>query len=139
MYVVSETMVDLIKLIILVAFFVGTFLYFSTFNFLVYTQNEERAALDLLNSFLNSRCVLYQDEGGNYHRGIIDLEKAKEDGDCLDISKNYVKISDSIDSWESGTKSTNSFSVPVTVYHTDTETFEFGKLEVGYEKGSTAG
>lgn len=137
MYITSETMVDLIKLTILVAFFVGTFLIFSTFNIIIQPQNEDRKVLDLLNAFLNDKCVLYQD-GKNYYRGIIDIKKLREEGSCLDLIGYYFKVSDPGDSWESGLIAKNSFSLPAVIYHEDTGEFRFGKVEVQYEKGSTS-
>ena len=54
---VSEIMIDVLTLIVCVAFFIGFLLQFSTYNVIVHQNVKERIAIDFLNVLTKNRCL----------------------------------------------------------------------------------
>jgi|GEM_PF-5904221 len=130
-FIISETMLDILKNFLTIAFFIGLFLLFTTYNITVKSSIEKRKAFDLMNSLLGDKCIIYEDEGGNFYRAIFDKDKLDKGDICLDLGNFGVEISDFDNIWRFGkTQYSENFSIPITVF--DGQKFKFGKMVVGY-------
>jgi len=130
-FVLPETLIDVLQLLIFVAFFVGTFLMFTTYNMIVKSSVEERTAFDLINNVIGNRCLLYSDEGGNYYRGIFDKKKLDNGNLCIDLGKFSLEITDFQAQWKFGSSNyQKKYSLPVTIF--DGNNFKLGRMVIGY-------
>lgn len=130
-YVIPETLVDILQLLIFVAFFIGTFLLFTTYNMIVHSSIEERNAFDTANIIIGNRCLAYEDENGNFYRGIFDKRKLNSGDLCLSLGEFSIEITDFQSEWKFGSsRMKKKYSLPIVIF--DDGNFKLGKMVIGY-------
>lgn len=130
-YIISDTMIDILKNIITIATILGIFLLFSIYHVKINEVIDERMTFDAVNSIIGDKCLIYEDESGNFYRSIFDDEKLNQGNICLNSNEFEIEISDFETTWKLGTSQhKKSFILPITIYSRGK--FKFGKMVISY-------
>lgn len=129
--ILSEKMIDILKNIITIAVLLGIFLLFASYNIKIRETIEERLTFDAINSILGNKCLVYEDEEGNFYRNIFDEKKLSQGNICLNSNEFEIEITDFETVWKLGTSQhKTSFTLPVTIYSGGR--FKFGKMVISH-------
>lgn len=130
-FVIPETMIDILKNLIVIGFFLGLFLTFAVYNIRINDVVNKRIAFDIVNVMIGNKCLIYEDDGGNFYRSIFDKEKLDRGDICLDLKNFEVEITDFEKTWNFGSSQRkDKFVVPVTIH--EGGEFKFGRMVVSY-------
>lgn len=130
-WIISENMIDILKNIIVIAVLLGLFLLFAIYNIKINETTEERKIFDAVNSIIGNKCLISEDESGNFYRSIFDEEKLNQDNVCLNSNEFEIEVSDFENTWRLGSSQhKKSFTLPITIY--SKEKFKFGKMVISY-------
>ncbi|MFH8119753.1 MAG: hypothetical protein QXS37_03035 [Candidatus Aenigmatarchaeota archaeon] len=130
-FIISETMIDLLKNILTIAVFLGLFLLFTTYNIKIKDTSDNRIIFDGINVIIGNKCLVYEDESGNLYRNIFDERKLNRGDVCIDQNLFEVEITDFEKIWRFGSsKQKVSIVLPTTVYSDGK--IKFGKMVIKY-------
>ncbi|MEM5829273.1 MAG: hypothetical protein QW040_00505 [Candidatus Aenigmatarchaeota archaeon] len=130
-FIIPEEMIDILKNLLTIAFLLGLFLLFTVYNIKIKDTIDNRIIFDGINSIMGNKCLIYEDEAGNFYRGIFDEKKLNRGDLCFDSNYFEVEITDFKTIWRLGSsKNRVKITLPITIYSNGK--FKFGKMVVGY-------
>ncbi|MEM5855243.1 MAG: hypothetical protein QW472_02900 [Candidatus Aenigmatarchaeota archaeon] len=130
-FIIPENMIDILKNLLTIAFLVGLFLLFTVYNIKIKDTTDSRMIFDGINSIIGNKCLIYEDENGNFYRSIFDKKKLNQGDLCLNSNEFEIEITDFETTWRLGSSQKRvQFVLPVTIYSDGK--FKFGKMVISY-------